>query len=388
MDADQESDGATKRRSDEVETVGSAVRTLRFARTFWSARRTLLLLLVATGCSQALQPIFEQHEPELVWPPAPAPARIRYVGQLATAADLKPPPQFFEGLATLLAGEKKVESLYGPRSAVTVDDGRRMWVADAGGRRLVMFDLEARTLLTVTRAGKTPLLTPVDVCAGPQGSIYVCDSEAEAVYRFRGSDGAFEAVLQTPEELARPVAVYYDAETGELLVADAVMHDIKVLAPDGRLKRILGRRGERPGEFNFPTDLVVAGGVIWVADAGNNRVQGITPAGEPVAAFGSAGDAPGDLALPKGIAADRDGHLYVVDARFENVQIFDRRGALLLFFGQEGAGPGEFALPAGIHIDARNRIWVCDSYNGRVQAFDYVPEAATTASRPAQGGEP
>jgi len=346
------------------------------------------LVLLAAGCSQSSQPIFEQHEPALVWPPAPAPPRIRYVGQLATATDLKPPPQLFEGLVTVLAGPKKPERLYGPRSAVTVDDGRRLWVADAGGRRLVMFDLEARTFLTVTRAGKMPLLTPVDVCAGPQGSIYVCDSEAETLYRFRGSDGVFQAELQTPEELARPVAVHYDAEAGELLVADAVMHDIKVLAPDGRLQRILGHRGDKPGQFNYPTDVIEDGGVVWVADTGNNRIQGVTREGEPVAVFGSAGDAPGDFALPKGIAADGDGHLYVVDARFENVQIFDRQGTLLLFFGQEGGEPGEFALPAGVHIDARNRIWVCDSYNGRVQVFDYVPEVAEPATRPIGHGEP
>jgi len=245
-----------------------------------------------------------------------------------------------------------------------------LWVADPGGHCVHVFSLQGRSYRQIRRIRGTALLSPVGLCLGPGSSVYVCDSQADAVYRLSSDPAKPAAALRLPPELSRPVALDYAA--GELFVVDAGSHDIKVLGGDGRLLRIIGQRGTSPGSFNFPCGITGADGMIWVADAGNHRIQGLTRAGVPVASFGQAGDAPGDLALPKDVALDSDGHIYVVDARFENVQIFDRAGRLLLVFGQEGTGPGEFWLPSGIFIDARDRIWICDTYNRRIQVFDYL----------------
>ena len=345
----------------------------------WPGAAALLAIsLSAGGCTPVLRPVFEEPPSAVVWPPAPTPPRIRYVGQLTSAADLKPPPKPFQALTDLLVGARPAQPMYGPRSVVRTPDGRRLWVADPGGRCLHRLDLEDRSYVKVDRAGKALLLTPVDVCLGPEGSIFVCDSQGAAIYRLDGGSGALLATLRLPEDIQRPVALHYRDDRGELYVVDAAAHNIKVLGSDGRLLRILGKRGDGPGELNFPCAITGDAERIWVADSGNHRVQALTPTGEPIAQFGRAGDAPGDLALPKGVACDAQGHVYVVDARFENVQVFDRQGRLLLAFGHEGTGPGEFWLPSGIFIDAGNRIWVCDSYNGRVQVFDYVGGAEVT----------
>ncbi|MCP4593499.1 MAG: 6-bladed beta-propeller [bacterium] len=328
--------------------------------------------LLSTGCSQALRPIFESVESAPAWPPPPTEPRIRYVGQLRSSADLKAPPKLFQALGDFFIGAADPDVLYGPQAVVCTPDGERVWVADSGGRCVHQFDLSARSYLKINRVGAAPLLSPVDVCLGPGGSIFVCDSEGVDVYRFSDKTGALIETLRLPEDIIRPVALGWAAEREELFVVDVAAHDIKVLGADGLLRRIIGRRGAAAGEFNFPCDVVLDGELIWVVDAGNARVQGLTLAGDPVAVLGRAGDAPGDLALPKSIALDSDGDLYVVDARFENVQIFDRQGRLLLFFGGEGTGPGEFWLPAGVFIDKNNRIWICDTYNGRVQVFDYL----------------
>lgn len=332
----------------------------------------LALALLAGGCSQRLQPIFDEQRRALAWPPAPAPARIHYVGQLRSSADLKPPTKPFQRIGELFAGAAEPQGLYGPRSVACTPDGSRVWVADPGGRCLHLFDLSGRTYRKISRVGDHPLLSPVGLCLGPDDSLYVCDSEDVAIHRLEAATGTLLASLRLPEEIGRPVALSYRASTGELFVVDSQAHDIKVLAGDGALRRVIGRRGARPGEFNFPCDIADGGRLIWIADAGNQRVQGLTCTGEPVVVFGQAGDAPGDLALPKGVALDSDGHVYVVDARFENVQIFDQTGRLLLAFGQEGVDAGEFWLPAGIFIDHNDRIWVCDLYNRRVQVFDYL----------------
>jgi DNA-binding beta-propeller fold protein YncE len=348
-----------------------------------------LIALAGGGCAQPLKPIFEARHPPIVWPPppTPSPARIRYVGQLHSAADLKPPPKPFQALGNLLVGAQEPERLYGPRAVLRTEPGGLVWIADPGGRCVHVFDLERRQYKKIERAGDSHLLSPVGLCPGPDQSVYVCDSQGVEVYRFCTVTRGFLGSLRLPEDVLRPVAISYNAAERELYLVDVSAHDIKVLGLSGDLQRLIGRRGTGAGEFNFPCDIADDGELLWVADTGNCRVQGLTRAGKPVVTIGQAGDAMGDLALPKGVALDSDGHIYVVDARFENVQVFDRRGQLLLVFGEEGIGPGEFWLPAGIFIDARDRLWICDSYNGRVQVFDYVKIPSAEGASPPPGSE-
>lgn len=332
-----------------------------------------LFLILLTGCSTKLRPIFEAPIPPLVWPAHPADPRIRFVGYLRESTDLKPASGFFKRMGDFFVGSEPSQPMYGPRAVVRSRDGQRVWIADPGGRCLHLFDLQNREYVKITQIAGRPLLSPVGLCLGDAESIYVCDSEDVSIHRLSSRTGALIETLRTPEDVSRPVAVGFDREAGELYVADVLAHDIKVLDRDAKLLRIIGKRGSGPGEFNFPCDVVFDSDRIWVVDAGNHRVQSLKPDGTPLASVGQAGDAPGDLALPKGVAVDRDGHVYVVDGRFENVQVFDRQGRLLTVFGEEGNGPGEFWLPSGIYVDFENRIWVCDSYNRRLQVFDYLP---------------
>jgi DNA-binding beta-propeller fold protein YncE len=339
------------------------------------------MVLNGAGCSPALRPIFEPQDTAPVWPGPPAAPRIRYLGELAAAADLKPPRRLFQGIGDLLLGPAKPSPLYGPRAVVCTPDGGRVWVGDAGGRCLHLLDLETRAYKKIERVGGVPLLAPVGLCLGPEGSIFVCDSEAPALYRISDRDGALRQTVRLPEDVLRPVAASWDEAAGELYVVDIKAHDLKVLGLDGALRRILGRRGNGPGEFNFPSDVADDGRTLWIVDTGNARLQGLRRTGEAEFEIGRVGDGPGNLALPKAVALDSEGQLYVVDARFENVQIFDRQGELLLFFGEEGTGPGRFWLPADIFIDRQDRIWVCDTYNGRLQVFEYVRQREANAAK-------
>ena len=338
-------------------------------------RLGVVVLIALAGCQQPTAEIFPPMRPALVWPAAPAQPRYRYVGALSESADLKPPAKPFQALGDLIIGKKPAEPLYGPRDVVCTADGRRVWIADPGGRCIHMFDLHDRVYRKIDKIGDDHLLSPVGLCLGPRDSLYVCDSANVAIYRLSANGGFASETLRLPPDILRPAALQYDANRKELYVVDVSAHDIKVLDADGRLVRLIGRRGTGPGEFNVPCDLTLDGDVLWVVDAGNHRIQAISRAGEPLLQFGQAGDSPGTLALPKSIALDSERHIYVVDARFENVQVFDRTGRLLLAFGEEGSGPGEFWLPAGLFIDAFDRIWLCDSYNRRVQVFEYLKKA-------------
>jgi DNA-binding beta-propeller fold protein YncE len=339
----------------------------------------LAMACAMPGCRSA-GPIFDEAAPDLAWPPPPKRPRIRYVGQITGAQDLKPARTGRDVLSRIFVGKKPIQPVYGPRAVACTGDGTGVWVADPGGRCLHRFDLARRTYLKIQDAGSSPLRTPVALALGPPGSLFVCDSEAVAIYQLRDSDGGLLRELRLPDEVIRPAALAYDVGQNELYVADVAGHDIKVLTDTGDFLRILGRRGEGPGEFNFPSAIALDDEYLWVADTGNHRVQAISRSGAPGRTFGRVGDAPGDLALPKGIAVDPDGHVYVVDGRFENVQVFTRQDELLIFFGEEGTGPGDFWLPGGIFIEPSGRIWVCDSYNRRVQVFQYVLDRQAEAA--------
>jgi DNA-binding beta-propeller fold protein YncE len=338
----------------------------------------VLCLAAVTGC-QAPRAVFGPVDPALTWPADGAPARIRYVGQLRSATDLKPQVPLHQRLLRVVLGANRPLALHGPRGVVATPGGR-LWVADPGGRCVQVLDLERRTYQQIDQVGKDPLRSPVGVALGPDGTVLVCDSEAGVVHRLDAATGQSLGTLAAPEVLQRPVAAAYDPVAAEIYVVDSSTHDIKVFGRDGRLRRVIGTRGTGPGELNFPVAVAYNEQTLWVVDAGNGRVQALTPAGLPLSSLGQLGDAPGDLALPKGVAFDSEGHLYVVDARFENVQIFDRTGQLLLSFGSEGKGPGQFALPGGITIDENDRIWVCDTYNGRIQVFQYLKAGASHAT--------
>jgi len=342
------------------------------ARSWWLALGLLALPWLVHGCRAPLGPVFTPVDPPITWPPPPQPARVRYVGSLGSSSDLKGPASAMESIKHFVVGPDAPERLYGPRDVLSLPEKGCVWIADPGGRCVHLMNLRSRRYLKVTQVGGAQLLAPVGLARGPDDSIYVCDAELAAVYRLDAATGTFLGELTSLEVLQRPVSLYFDETSEELLVVDALEHNIKVFDVTGNVLRIIGGRGREPGKFNYPLDVTESAGTLWVVDTGNHRIQGLTKEGDFVRVIGRAGDGPGCLALPKSVAADSEGHLYVVDARFENVQVFDTQGRLLLFFGGEGSGPGEFWLPTGIDVDSEDRIWLCDMYNRRLQVFDYV----------------
>jgi len=332
----------------------------------------LAVLLLVSGCYTVKGPLFPPRQPELVWPPSPEPARIRWVGAISTTGDLNVHTESFLGLADLLTGPEDEEGMSGPRAALVTPDGRWLYAADPGMHCLHVWDLVEREYRRILRIGDTNLAAPVGLCLGPSASLFIFDSAAPAVLVLPWMGEGEAGALKVPGSLVRPVAGVWEDARQELFVVDSAAHDIKVLDARGQSKRVLGGRGLEPGNFNFPTSIALHGDRLWIADSGNQRVQALTLQGAPLLAFGSVGDAPGKLALPKGVALDSEGHVYVVDARFENIQIFDQEGRVLLVFGREGSEAGEFWLPAGIFIDGNDRLWVSDQFNKRVQVFDYL----------------
>ena len=326
----------------------------------------IILVLLAGACGTrppALEP-----QAELVWPPSPAEARIRYVRSISGPEDLGIVKPFLRRMAELLFG-KAEEYLIRP-TGVAERDGV-LYVADPGAQALWIFDLRARSFIKVGRFGGTALVSPVAVAAKDGNEVFVADSWHAKVFLLNREGALVRTVAEAG--LRRPAALVYDDSARRLYVADSAAHRVLVYDQDNASPQIWGRRGSADGEFNYPTHLALdRAGTLLVTDALNFRVQAFDRAGKFLWKLGRHGDGSGDFASPKGVAAGADDRIYVVDALFDAVQIFARAGTYLIAFGQRGTARGQFWLPGGIFVTPEERIYVADTYNQRVQVFEYI----------------
>jgi DNA-binding beta-propeller fold protein YncE len=314
----------------------------------------------------------------ILYPAPPDVPRYFYAGQLLGEVNFRAPGAESRGAAERLwrlvagldaTGERKV-GLQRPVAGAT-DERGRIYVSDASRQAVFVFDEKAGELLVWDRAdGVTQFASPVGVATGEDGELYVADAELGFVARLDRRGNPVGKVGQGV--LRRPAGIARDPVRRRLYVADAHAHDVKVFEDDGRLARVIGRRGEGDGEFNFPTHLAFARGDLYVTDTMNGRVQ-VFAAGEAFERkFGARGLHVGDLVRPKGVAVDNEAHVYVVESYYDHLLVFGPRGEFMLPIGGTGQETGRFYLPAGVWVDSRNRVFVADMFNGRVMVFQFL----------------
>lgn len=335
---------------------------------------SIVLLCVASmllcGCS-TVAPL-QETQPSILWPAPPAQSRIAYIRSFNKPADLGIGRSFLQWLSDIFTGGQEYR-LIRPM-AVVVSAEKAIYVADPGAKGVHRFDQNHGEYQLISRAEEQILPSPVGLALGADNSVYVADSELAQLFQIRAGE-KIATPLFPQLKLSQPTGIAYDASTQRLYVADTAQHHIVVLTATGKVLKIIGQRGHRDGEFNFPTYLWLdAHHRLFVTDSLNFRIQIFDANGNYLGKFGQYGDGSGNLARPKGVALDRDGHVYVVDGLFHALQIFDEQGNLLLPIGQRGTGPGDFYLPTGIFIDSGNQIYIADSHNQRIQILRYLGE--------------
>lgn len=337
------------------------------------ALTAVLLAMLALGCQSVAGGHREPSTPAwaMMWPQPPQPPRIQFLNAVRQPQDHGIALSVWQRLGAAIIGKDPAAFVRPTGVAAEADV---LYVADPGAQALWKLDPRRRRVQRIVSAGRERFVSPVAVCLGPPGQVYLADSYLAKVWRCR--DGEECTVVAAGLPLVRPVGLAYDPQRDRLYVADSAAHCLWRLTGQGQLLGAIGRRGVGQGEFNFPTHLALdAGGRLFVTDALGFRVQWFSPDGEFLGLLGRHGDGSGDFAMPKGIAVDREGHLYVADALFDAVQLFDQQGQYLLGFGERGVRPGQFWLPEGLFIDAQDRIYVADSYNKRIQVFQYLATA-------------
>lgn len=358
--------------------------------TQWLAQWFGVVLTVAlmTGCATStergvLNFGINTASPEtkrLTWPPsadAEVP-RFIFAGELTGEENFRAPQEkrtgasaFLHWLAGLFDMEEKLVVLQRPLSGVVDEDGR-IFVTDSSRQAVFVFDpQEGRLIIWEGATAVAHFVAPAGIALGMSGEVYVADSELGIVARLNRK-GESVGVIGSGE-LRHPVGLAFDAAMQRLYVADTHDHDIKVFDADGRLLHTLGRRGEKPGEFNYPTYLALAKGELYVTDTMNARVQVLdAETGESKRIIGERGMNVGNLVRPKGVAVDDEGNVYIVESYYDHLLVFNKKGEFLMPIGGTGRGIGNFFLPSGVWIDARSRIFVADVFNGRVALFQFL----------------
>jgi len=318
---------------------------------------------------------------QAVWPLPPDPARIRYVTQYTSSEDIEGPPKkstLFRIREALLGRERVAGELPGAARfakpyGIAVDSRNRIIVADTGRGTVFVLDPDEKRFSQLgENQRQVRVRIPISVAVDADDNIYVGDNGHGAIFVF-GPDLEFKKMLTTRGQLEAPTGIAIDTQAARLYAVDTRQHALLVFdLRTGAQSQRIGRRGDQPGEFGWPSGVAVGpDGNVYVSDTMNYRVQVFDRDLEFIREFGALGVNPGEFRRPKGIAVDAQGLVYVVDSDFNNFQIFDTEGLPLLHVGSYGPRPGQMIMPTGIAIDRESRrIYVTEQVTRRVQVFE------------------
>ncbi len=299
--------------------------------------------------------------------------QVRWVSEFPIAKKDKEKDGFFKRVGKFITGKKEI-TLSKP-VAVFAEKPDVFWVLDQGnGAVLYIEDEEVKVPQFFTKkTNQFPSL--VGICPVGENELLFTDSRLNKIFITTNDKNEYR-VLNDSLHLQQPTGIAWSPQTKEIWVVETGAHRIAVLNEAGEILKYIGKRGEGPEEFNFPTHIWMdEDGNVYIVDSMNFRVQIFSSSGDWLSMFGSLGDATGYFSRPKGAATDSQGNIYVVDGLFHVVQVFSRSGDFLYYFGGQGRAKGHFWLPSGIYIDNRDYIYVADSYNSRIQVFQFLNEA-------------
>jgi DNA-binding beta-propeller fold protein YncE len=142
---------------------------------------------------------------------------------------------------------------------------------------------------------------------------------------------------------------------GNIWVADATAHVVYKLNQQGKEMMRLGTKGVSGSSqttFNLPTDVGFApNGDLYVTDGyGGARVVKFSRDGKYLLQWGKRGDGPGEFRLPHNVVVDQLGKVYVTDRDNQRVEVFDATGKFLTEWKDTGG-------VSGLAITKDGQIW-------------------------------
>jgi DNA-binding beta-propeller fold protein YncE len=238
---------------------------------------------------------------------------------IASAALFEADSSFGDGRFTQIGG-------------VATDNAGRVYVADTGAGRILVFDSGEAGNAFIRSIGDGILVRPVDVEVDLRNRIFVTDEARDKVVEF-----------------------------------DAFIRGAPFMRDWGGSGTELNRMS---GPRFVHTDST---GLAYNTEAGNVRVQWFAPKDKQMVALSAFGTAdPPTFNNPEGLTIDEaNRQIYVSNYSDTDgaVRVYDSRGFFLGQVAGYGSGPGQVRAPRGLSIDPLGRLIVTDSGNNRIDVF-------------------
>lgn len=204
--------------------------------------------------------------------------------------------------------------------------------------------------------------------------LYIVDMTARIQAFTR--DGQFLRQWETPDHaMGRPTGLMIDRD-GNVLAADTHYYRVLAYSSEGKLLRMIGKKGPGHGEFGLVTGIAQdSQGNCYVSEYGEyDRIQKFRPKKDKwdwefVTQWGGHGSEPGQFIRPQKLVFDEQDHLWVTDAGNHRIQVFDTGGQLLQSWGSQGDAPGQLYYPYDLALAPGNTLYVCEYGNHRIQKF-------------------
>ena len=243
-----------------------------------------------------------------------------------------------------------------------------------------------------------------DVAVGPNGEVVLVDFDNGSVLLLDNKLNLLKVIGQGSgnSELVGPDGV---AVTDNIIaVSDCGSHQVKKYSLQGELLSVIGIRGNKNGQFNYPRGLAFNNkNLLHVVDGGNYRVQVFQRDDKFAFSFGNRGQ----FQSPVRIAIDHNNNVIVTDNDANCIVIFTQSGKFMhavncyspyaisisptgylitghygvdnkiriwshtyqciKMFGKYGSKQGEFNGLRGTAVDTSGTIYVAEEYNKRLQ---------------------
>ena len=272
-------------------------------------------------------------------------------------------------------GQTADQLLNRPHNVAVGGDGN-IYITDSGHQRVLVLDTGRRLIAKLyPGANSKPDLKSASpsfkrgylgIAVAKNGNIYVADKLRNKIYILdKSGRNLGEINVMSPIALTVANDKLYATTYGHVVV-----YDLR-----GRKFKEFGRRGSRPGQFDFPGGIAVdKKGNIYVADSNNNRLVAMDPDGNVLWTVGKKSASMNDpyrtFGLPEGLTIDDNGILYMVDAFTGTIDAFNPNGKKLAEIGEWGQKEGQFYYPAGIAFAGGRTFIVADKFNDRLEAVE------------------